>query len=407
MWERTQTQDGDRGGVRVWAPLIDGTARLGVVRVDLPGAGTGDAAIRAVERVVSLAAELLVAKGHSTDAVELARRHRTMTLAAELQRSNLPPAAVVTPDVAVAAVLQPAYEVAGDSSDYALNADGLHVAILDSVGHDLDSSLVSHVVQGSLRNSRRNGLDLPEAYAVADEALAGLYPDHRFATAAFGRLDHASGVFRWISAGHPAPLVIRGGTVVGEAATVPTVPIGLRHRAHPVVNEVELAPGDALVLYTDGVVEGGVRGGERFGLGRFVDVLDRFVGEGLPPAEVLRRVIVAVLTHTAHELDDDLSIVLVQRRGAAADTTEKVNAGSSASSSNAGNSTSRTTREPAISGVTTKMAPESPDASASSRRCPYHRAGDPSGHATPGPRRPAAPTRAPPRATSHRSADTR
>jgi serine phosphatase RsbU (regulator of sigma subunit) len=134
------------------------------------------------------------------------------------------------------------------------------VAILDSVGHDLDSSLVSHLVQGSLRNSRRRGLDLPAAYTVADEALGDLYPDQRFATAAFGHLDLGSGRFRWISAGHPAPLVVRGTDVAGEAPTVPTTPIGLRHTNAPDVNEVVLDRGDAVVLYTDGVTEGGVRG---------------------------------------------------------------------------------------------------------------------------------------------------
>jgi serine phosphatase RsbU (regulator of sigma subunit) len=55
----------------------------------------------------------------------------------------------------------PAYEVAGDSFDYALNTDVLHVAIIDSVGHDIESSVISHLVNGSLRNSRRNGRDLP------------------------------------------------------------------------------------------------------------------------------------------------------------------------------------------------------------------------------------------------------
>jgi phosphoserine phosphatase RsbU/P len=311
-WERTHTEQLE-AGVRVWAPLLDGTARLGVVGVDLdtaPDAGTR----RAIERVASLAAELVISKGHYTDAIELARRHRAMTLAAELQRSNLPPVALVTPQVAVAGVIQPAYEVAGDSFDYALNADGLHVAILDSVGHDLDSSLISHLVQGSLRNSRRRGLDLPAAYAVADEALADLYPDQRFATAAFGHLDPGSGRFRWISAGHPAPLVVRGTDVEGEAPTVPTTPIGLRHTNAPDVNEVVLDPGDAVVLYTDGVTEGGVRGGERFGLDRFVDVLGRVLDEGLPPAEVLRRLVTAVLEHSAHELHDDMGVVLVQRR---------------------------------------------------------------------------------------------
>jgi serine phosphatase RsbU (regulator of sigma subunit) len=311
-WERTHTETMANGAVHVWAPLIDGTARLGVVRVDLAGP-VDDGTLGTIERIAALTAELLVAKGQYTDTFELVRRNRPMSLAAELQRSNLPPVALVTDEVAVAGLLQPAYDVAGDSFDYALDPDELYVAILDSVGHDLDSSLISHLVQGSLRNSRRRGLDLVEAYAVADDALAGLYPDQRFATAAFGTLELDTGRFRWISAGHPAPLVIRDGAVEGEARAVPTVPIGLRHGGPPQINEVVLAPGDALVLYTDGVTESGARGGERFGLERFVEVLDGVLLEGLPPAEVLRRLIMALLEHTAYELHDDAGVVLVQR----------------------------------------------------------------------------------------------
>jgi hypothetical protein len=86
-------------------------------------------------------------------------------------------------------------EVAGDSFDYALNADHLDVAVIDSVGHDLHSSLISHVVQGSLRNGRRNGADLVGAYAEADEALVRVFAD---------------GHFRWVSAGHPPPLLVCG-----------------------------------------------------------------------------------------------------------------------------------------------------------------------------------------------------
>jgi len=313
-WESTQVETSAGGEVHVWAPLIDGTARLGVLRVDLSGPAD-DVALRAIEQIAALTAELLVAKSQYTDIFELARRDQPMTLAAELQRSSLPPIALVTDRVAVAGMLQPAYEVAGDSFDYALNHDGLHVAILDSVGHDLDSSLVSHLVQGCLRNCRRRGVGLADAYAEADDALAQRFPDLRFATAAFGCLDLESGMFRWVSAGHPAPLVLRQGAVAGPAPVTPSVPIGLGRGAPATVNEVHLEPGDGLVLYTDGVVEGGVRGSERFGLQRFTDVLDTVIDAGLPPAEVLRRLTHAVLEHSTYELRDDVGIMLVQRLG--------------------------------------------------------------------------------------------
>ena len=298
--------------VRLWVPVLNGTARLGVMAVDF--ATAPDAAlVRKVETVAALAAQLIETKDSYTDIIEVGRRGREMSLAAELQRRNLPPVALVTPHAVVSGILEPAYDVAGDTFDYALNADALHVAVIDSVGHDLGSSVISHLVHGSLRNSRRNGDDLPGTYARADQAVTSVFRELTFATAAFGRLDLTSGTFHWVSAGHPPPLVVRARKVVHEAATVPSLPIGLGGPG-ATVNEVTLDPGDMLLLYTDGVVEGGARGSERFGLDRLIDLLARNLLAELPPAETLRRLARAVLDHSAHELRDDLTLVLVEYR---------------------------------------------------------------------------------------------
>jgi hypothetical protein len=94
-WERTHTAKIEHG-VRLRVPMIDGTARLGVVAVDLPDDTVDDDVVVAVEEPARLAAVLVITKGRYTDAIEHVRRHRTMTLAAELQRSSLPPVALVT-----------------------------------------------------------------------------------------------------------------------------------------------------------------------------------------------------------------------------------------------------------------------------------------------------------------------
>jgi len=100
--------------------------------------------------------------------------------------------------------------------------------------------------------------------------------------------------------------------VVGEVEAVATLPIGLGG-TDPVVNEVVLEVGDALLLYTDGVVEGGVRRSEPFGLERLTDLLGRNLLSDLPPAETLRRLVVAVFEHSAYELRDDTTLLLVER----------------------------------------------------------------------------------------------
>jgi serine phosphatase RsbU (regulator of sigma subunit) len=165
-------------------------------------------------------------------------------------------------------------------------------------------------VQGSLRNSRRNGLDIVEAYQAADEALARMYPDQRFATAVFGRLELDTGRWRWIAAGHPPPLLVRNGRVVGEAPTVPSLPLGLRGGT-PSVNELVLERGDALLVYTDGVTEARGRD-DLFGDRRLRDHVRTLAG--LPAAAVVESVAVAVSDHLADRPHDDIAVVAVQFR---------------------------------------------------------------------------------------------
>jgi serine phosphatase RsbU (regulator of sigma subunit) len=297
---------------RLWLPLIDGTARLGVLEVEVDGTVEPET-LAEMRDVASLAAELIVTKSQYTDIIEHVRRRRPMALEAEMQRGSLPPSAIITREAAVAGILLPAYEVAGDWFDYALNETDLHMAIIDSVGHELKSSMVSHLVSSCLRNCRRNGLGLADAYVAADAAVRRMFTDLQFATAAFGRLDLVTGRFQWISAGHPPPLLVRRGKVVGEAPGGPVLPIGLGGR-DPRVNEIALEAGDALLFYTDGVTEGGVRGTERFGLTRLIDLLGRGLMADLPVAELMRRLSLAVMEHAAFELHDDMTMVLIEYR---------------------------------------------------------------------------------------------
>lgn len=99
--------------------------------------------------------------------------------------------------------------------------------------------------------------------------------------------------------------------MVGPTDAVPVVPIGLGG-VDPYVNEVVLDPGDMLLLYTDGAVEGRVPGGEPFGLERLADLLGQNLLADLPPAETLRRLVTAVLEHSAYELRDDTTLLLVE-----------------------------------------------------------------------------------------------
>ena len=95
---------------------------------------------RLLRRLAGLVADMLVTKNAYTDQFFQARRREPMSVAAEIQWSLLPPLSMSVPQVAVAGILEPAYDVAGDSFDYALNDDILHVAMIDAMGHGLDAA---------------------------------------------------------------------------------------------------------------------------------------------------------------------------------------------------------------------------------------------------------------------------
>ena len=112
-----------------------------------------------------------------------------MSVAAEIQWSLLPPAGMTVPQVEVAGILEPAYKVAGDSFDYALNDDLLHLAMIDAMGHGLDAATMATVAIGAYRHARRAEHRPGRDLRVHGRAIAEQFgPDH-FVTAQMMRLD--------------------------------------------------------------------------------------------------------------------------------------------------------------------------------------------------------------------------
>jgi serine phosphatase RsbU (regulator of sigma subunit) len=237
-----------------------------------------------------------------------------MALAAEMQWGLLPPVSFATTKVSVAGMVEPAYDVGGDAYDYAFQHEVLDVGVFDAVGHGLGSSLLAALAVGAYRNARRSGDDLEEMVGRIDAAVGSQYQDASFATALLARLDVRSGHLRIVNAGHPPPLLIRQNRVVRTIEVPPGLPLGLASRfktAQPaVIHEEALEPGDAVFFYTDGAVEARTSAGVDFGLGRLSDFLERAMGSGLAPAEIMRRLLHAVLDHHGGTLRDDATTLL-------------------------------------------------------------------------------------------------
>jgi serine phosphatase RsbU (regulator of sigma subunit) len=224
--------------------------------------------------------------------------------------SLLPPLAAGSDRFSLAGSREPAHEVAGDAFDYALEENSVGLAVFDGMGHALGAGLITAAAVAAYRASRRAGGSLYAQALAVDDALATHFPD-AFATGVLAQLDLAKGRLRYLAAGHPAPLLLRSGKVVGSLDEGRRTPFGLEV-GEVSVGEAFLQPGDWLTLYTDGITEARDPEGALFGIDRLVDLLERAAATGYPPAETVRRLVQAVLRHQNGVLQDDATVLLAQ-----------------------------------------------------------------------------------------------
>ena len=239
-------------------------------------------------RFAALAAELLMTKTLYGDTIVRLRRSSEMGLAAEMQWSLLPPLTVACHEVTVAGALEPAYQVAGDTVDDAVDAGCARVAVFDGMGHGLQSAQLAALTVAAYRNARRSDRSLTDTARSIDEALLAGFGGEAFTTAVIAELDTDTGRLEWVSAGHPEPLLLRDGKLVKTLHVDPAPPLGLSHAADPTgpVDPIEvgceqLEPGDRVLFYTDGVTEARSPDGDFFGRERLVDLVSRNLAGGL------------------------------------------------------------------------------------------------------------------------------
>lgn len=294
--------------VVMWLPLKDGADRLGVLRAVAPD---DPLTVRRLEAIATIVAAMIVSRLQYGDALLLSRRRQTMSLAAEMRWSMLPPLTYSGRGITIAGMLEPAYEIAGDTFDYGVNGDKAHVGLIDAMGHGLEASMMASLAVSSYRHSRRCGLALDDTIGAMGAAVAAQFPEDRFVTAQLATLDVSNGQLRYVSAGHPAPLHIRNGRVIGDLPTDPAPPAGLGLGV-PSIQTASLEPGDRLLLLSDGAIEARSPSGELFGRERLGDLVERAVASGFPPSEVMRRLMRTLLDHQQDVLQDDATLLLVE-----------------------------------------------------------------------------------------------
>ncbi len=293
-------------GVRMVVPVTDRGDAIGLLELVLPE--PPDERVQADIRAAGHAlAYVIIANRRHTDLFEWGQRTTPFSLAAEIQRRLLPAAFTCEAgQFTLAGWLEPAATVGGDTFDYTLDRDALHVSITDAVGHEVGASLLATLLVGSLRNERRRGLPLGEQVHNADLALAENAAPGQFVTGQVMRVDLHTGRAQVVNAGHPLPLRLRDGRVEEVALDV-DLPFGVEPAWPYRVQEFPLEPGDRIVFVTDGMLERNAAE---------LDVATALAGSAeLHPREVVHALGTAVMRATGGELSDDATVVCLDWYG--------------------------------------------------------------------------------------------
>ncbi|HEX3705527.1 MAG TPA: SpoIIE family protein phosphatase [Mycobacteriales bacterium] len=195
--------------------------------------------------------------------------------------------------------------IGGDLYEVVPRPGGVRLLVGDVRGKGLTAIRIATIVLGEFRAAAADIPDLGDVARQIDRRLRPYLSDEDFATAVLADVAD-DGSYSVVSCGHPAPLLIVGGSA-GELSVVHSLPLGLG--AAPTATEGWLNPGDRLVLYTDGVVE--ARDGDR----RFVDlswVISPLESGDLQYAldEVLER----LHRFAGRELGDDVALIVAEYR---------------------------------------------------------------------------------------------
>jgi serine phosphatase RsbU (regulator of sigma subunit)/CHASE2 domain-containing sensor protein len=219
-----------------------------------------------------------------------------MASAAAIQRAMLPgaaPDALAAGRLDVFARMIPAREVGGDLYDIVrLDANRLAITIGDVCGKGIPASLFMAITQTVMRLVVRTGEDLQAEVTAANDLIVANNREDMFTTLFCGVVDAAAGTLTYCNCGHNPPLLLRGGASAFELLRKSGPALGIIPGAKYVAQTVALAPGDLLLLYTDGVSEAEDPQSALFGTARLEQAV--LAMRGQPARAVVEHVVASV-----------------------------------------------------------------------------------------------------------------
>lgn len=245
--------------------------------------------------------------------LEKQRLDEQLRIAQEVQSRLLPAAAPDTPGYDIAGICIPTHAIGGDAFDYVPLPDGrLGIFVADVSGKGVAAALIMFAFRALLRAQSQHQQDLARLAAEVNGHLLESTGQEDFITCLYGILDPGSGRFAYVNCGHNPPLLLEGRRSSRTLRNGNLI-LGVFADARYDSDEIVLAPGDRLILYTDGVVECEDDGGAAFGISGLTAV-----AEGAGPVSS-RKLIAAIVDRARaftgrEQFEDDLTVVVVGRK---------------------------------------------------------------------------------------------
>lgn len=269
---------------------------------------------RLVAAVARELAEAEERRAHREAERALLAQEEEFRIAREVQQQLFPagPPALAGYDIAGAS--RPAAATGGDYFDFIPTPAGrLLVVVGDVTGHGLGPAMLMADARAYLRALASSGLSFEDILAQSRHLLIEDLGDERFITLLFAELDPASGVWRYVNAGHPPGYVLGPDGAVRAHLEPNAAAVGIdRAEERLTPGRLVLAPGEWILLLTDGILEAHAKDGEEFGEERVLELAR--AERGQPAAEIIRSLLDAAqrFSDPRSPRQDDMTAIVVK-----------------------------------------------------------------------------------------------
>lgn len=299
-------------GTDMHVPIIDRGAVHGVIHVGAEGRTFTRANLDMLNGMASYAALMLQNTRMQEQSVDRDRLQHDLTMAAQIQKSFLPREVLAVEGLELFAEYRAAYTVGGDFYDvFWVGPERLGVFIGDISGKGVSAALLMARISSELRVAALAHVDPVKVLSTMNAATLGRGQPELFFTAIYFTVDVKTGEIHLANAGHCTPYVVHSSGSVEAITAGGGGPVGILDDTSFESTTFHLAPGDSLVLYTDGVIEATNTRGALFGSSRLETTLAH---TGARPNVITEQIVKSVDAFVGGATpNDDLTLLVCHR----------------------------------------------------------------------------------------------